>query len=94
MEDHGDLRQNYENNIVKVIYSGLDSFFQDTVYKSWKKRIFSRIRYTDSPVLRPMLRMHRHQLAPSGVKRRAALARRNSLPAGTASHTEDQPVTS
>ena len=38
--------------------------------------------------------MHRHQLAPSGVKRRAALARRNSLPAGTASHTEDQPVTS
>ena len=39
---------------------------------------------------------HRHQLAPSGVKMRAALARRrpNSLPAGTASHTEDQPVTS
>jgi len=36
----------------------------------------------------------RHQLAPSGVKRRAALARRNSLPAGTASHTEDQPATS
>ena len=31
---------------------------------------------------------------PSGVKRRAALARRTSLPAGTASHTEDQPVTS
>jgi len=30
----------------------------------------------------------------SGVKRRAALVRRNSLPAGTASHTEDQPVTS
>jgi len=29
-----------------------------------------------------------------GVKRRAAVARRNSLPAGTASHTEDQPVTS
>ena len=48
----------------------------------------------DSPVLRPMPRMHRHQLAPSGVKRRAALARRNSLPAGTASHTEDQPATS
>ena len=40
--------------------------------------------------------LHRHQLAPSGVKRRAALARRrrNSLPAGTGSHTEDQPVTS
>ena len=46
-------------------------------------------------MLRLMPRMHRHhQLAPSGVKRRAALARRNSLPAGTASHTEDQPVTS
>jgi len=26
-------------------------------------------------VLRPKPRMHRHQLAPSGVKRRAALAR-------------------
>jgi len=48
----------------------------------------------ESPVLRLMPRMHRHQPAPSGVKRRAALARRNSLPAGTASHTEDQPVTS
>ena len=30
----------------------------------------------------------------SPQQRRAALARRNSLPAGTASHTEDQPVTS
>ena len=29
----------------------------------------------------------------SGVKRRAALARRDSIPAGTASHTEDQPAT-
>jgi len=48
----------------------------------------------DSPVLTLMRRMHRHQLAPLGVKRRAALARCNSLPAGTASHTEDQPVTS
>jgi len=45
-------------------------------------------------VLRPMPRMHRHQLAPSGVKRRADLGRCNALPAGTASHTEDQPVTS
>jgi len=39
--------------------------------------------------------MHRHQVAPSGVKRRAALAMRRpkSLPAGTASRTEGQPVT-
>ena len=48
-------------------------------------------------MLRLMPRMHtvaQAPVAPSGVKRRAALARRTSLPAGTASHTEDQPVTS
>jgi len=80
--------------IAKMAKTSVNAFRSSKYSTSTNAAEGNAVLMRDSPVLRLMPRMHRHQLAPSGVTRRAALARRNSLPAGTASHTEDQPATS
>ena len=51
-------------------------------------------RLVSTPICTELSYQCRHQIAPLGVKRKAASVRWKPFPAGTASHTKDQPHTS